>query len=134
MRQVTRQREAQADARRWVRRVAARALERLDMPGNLEEVLRKELIEVLPIRLPHALAVADLPLHHQDPFDRMQVAQARHENLVLITHDEKIAAYDVSVLMTRGQDWWCPRVSIPRGCWRGGALMSAVNHIIGVAP
>ena len=77
-----------------------RALGRLDMPGNLEEVLRKDLIEVLPIRLPHALAVADLPLHHRDPFDRMHVAQARHENLVLITHDEKIAAYDVSVLMT----------------------------------
>lgn len=75
-----------------------KALGRLDIPGNLEEVLVKDHIDVLPITLPHALAVADLPLHHQDPFDRMQIAQARLENLVLITRDPKIAEYDVDLL------------------------------------
>lgn len=75
-----------------------KALGRLDIPGNLEEVLGKARIQVLPITLPHALAVADLPVHHQDPFDRMQVAQARLEGLVLITRDPQIAAYDVQVL------------------------------------
>lgn len=75
-----------------------KAIGRLDVPGNLEEVLGKDHIEVLPITLPHALAVADLPLHHQDPFDRMQVVQARLEDLVLITRDARIAEYDVKVL------------------------------------
>ncbi len=73
-------------------------LGRLDFPGNLEEVLRASRIRVLPIELRHALAVGDLPVHHQDPFDRMQVAQARLEDLVLITRDEAIGQYDVRVL------------------------------------
>ncbi len=77
-----------------------KALGRLEFPGNLEEVLRKDHIEALPITLPHALAVADLPVHHQDPFDRMQIAQARIENLTLITRDARIAEYDVKVLRT----------------------------------
>ena len=75
-----------------------KTLDRLDFPGNLEEVLQKEHIEVLPITLEHALTVADLPLHHQDPFDRMQIAQARLEKLVLITRDPQICKYDVEVL------------------------------------
>ena len=72
-----------------------KALGRLDFPSNLAEVLEKDHIEVLPITLAHALAVADLPVHHQDPFDRMQIAQARLEDLVFVTRDPKIAAYDV---------------------------------------
>ncbi len=76
-----------------------KAIGRLDIPMNLEEVLGKAHIEVLPITLPHALAVADLPVHHQDPFDRMQVAQARLEGLILVTRDPKITEYDVQVLM-----------------------------------
>ncbi|NOX58594.1 MAG: type II toxin-antitoxin system VapC family toxin [Planctomycetes bacterium] len=75
-----------------------KALGCLDIPGNLEEVLGKDHIEVLPIALSHALAVSDLPLHHQDPFDRMQIAQARIEDLVIITRDAVIAKYDVKVL------------------------------------
>ena len=75
-----------------------RALGRLEFPGNLPEVLEQDQIEVLPIELPHALAVADLPLHHQDPFDRIQIVQARAENLVLVTRDPQISQYDVEVL------------------------------------
>jgi PIN domain nuclease of toxin-antitoxin system len=43
----------------------------------------------------HALAVADLPLLHRDPFDRMLIAQARGLGLCLITADPLIAQYDV---------------------------------------
>jgi len=75
-----------------------KAIGRLDYPGNLDEVLRKDHIEVLPIALDHALAVAELPAHHHDPFDRMQVVQARSESLVLVTRDARIAEYDVQVL------------------------------------
>lgn len=41
----------------------------------------------------HGLAVSDLPPLHKDPFDRIQVAQARVEGLVLLTADDQVAAY-----------------------------------------
>ena len=75
-----------------------KALGCLHIPGNLEEVLVADHIDVMPITLSHALAVADLPLHHQDPFDRMQIVQARLEDLVLVTRDPKIAMYHVQLL------------------------------------
>ena len=75
-----------------------KSLGRLEFPGNLEDILHEERIEVLPIRLGHAVAVADLPMHHQDPFDRMQIVQARIEDLVLLTRDAEIAKYDVKVM------------------------------------
>jgi PIN domain nuclease of toxin-antitoxin system len=36
-----------------------------------------------------------LPFHHQDPFDRLLIAQALSENIPIITRDEKIKLYDV---------------------------------------
>lgn len=75
-----------------------KALGRLDYPSNLEEVLARDNIETLPIKLAHALSVANLPAHHQDPFDRMQIVQARLEGLVLITRDPIMSRYDVEVL------------------------------------
>lgn len=51
----------------------------------------------LPIQHRHALAVAHLPPHHRDPFDRLLVAQAREEHAVLVTGDRAFAAYDVAV-------------------------------------
>jgi PIN domain nuclease of toxin-antitoxin system len=52
----------------------------------------------LPISFEHALAVRDLPLHHADPFDRMLVAQARCEDLTLMTADSAITPYDVRTI------------------------------------
>lgn len=47
----------------------------------------------LPISSDHALGLADLPPLHKDPFDRIQLAQARTEGIVLLTADEQVAAY-----------------------------------------
>lgn len=52
----------------------------------------------LPIDARHAAAVVALPMHHRDPFDRLLVAQARVEDLTLVTTDPSIRAYDVRVL------------------------------------
>jgi PIN domain nuclease of toxin-antitoxin system len=73
-------------------------LGRLDFPPNLPEVLEENQIEMLPITIPHALATGTLPMHHQDPFDRMLIAQANHEQLILITRDAHIEQYDVKTL------------------------------------
>ena len=60
--------------------------------------LRTEVgLEWLPISHAHCVSLAELPLHHRDPFDRMLVAQARVENAVLVTADSKLAAYDVAI-------------------------------------
>ena len=48
---------------------------------------------LLPISGEHAVAVGLLPSIHRDPFDRMLVAQARTEPLILLTNDAALAAY-----------------------------------------
>lgn len=55
-------------------------------------------IRVLPIKLSHVLGLSDLPHHHKDPFDRLLVAQAMAENLVVLSHDPQIARYPVPVV------------------------------------
>ena len=74
----------------------------LDEPtSNLDPASRRELGETLrslPITLRHGLAVADLPAHHADPFDRMMIAQAAAEDLVLVTRDPVIERYDIAWL------------------------------------
>lgn len=71
---------------------------RLEYPGNLPEVLAENRIEPLPVTLGHALTVADLPLHHRDPFDRIQIAQARLEGLTIVTRDPEFGVYGVALV------------------------------------
>ena len=52
----------------------------------------------LPFTLEHAAAVAQLPAHHRDPFDRALIAQARSEPLRLLTHDRALVAYGEAVM------------------------------------
>jgi PIN domain nuclease of toxin-antitoxin system len=47
----------------------------------------------LPVRALHAVRVADLPLHHTDPFDRLLVSQAMAEPLRLLTVDTALCQY-----------------------------------------
>lgn len=47
----------------------------------------------LDVSVDHTRATGDLPLLHVDPFDRMLVAQATREPMILLTRDVKIAAY-----------------------------------------
>lgn len=54
----------------------------------------------LPISLEHAGATRKLPTLHRDPFDRMLIAQAIFEQLVLVTDDRLIRAYRVKTLWT----------------------------------
>jgi PIN domain nuclease of toxin-antitoxin system len=58
-------------------------------------------VYALHVTFEHAIGVRSLPHHHNDPFDRMLVAQARCENLTLVTVDPAIAAYDVPTVDAR---------------------------------
>ena len=75
-----------------------RALGKLDAPDDLEEQLAAHRFEPLPITVAQALTAGSLPRLHDDPFDRMLIAQARGEGLTIVTADERIARYDVASL------------------------------------
>lgn len=76
-----------------------RSLGLLRVPDNLLEMLEANEMDVLNVTAEHGLAVAGLPLHHRDPFDRMLIAQARIEQLTLVTRDQNIPRYDVRTLL-----------------------------------
>ncbi len=63
----------------------------------VDEIERGGFIE-LPISARHGLAAGRLPRIHADPFDRMLVAQAREENMTLVSGDSNLAEYRVDLL------------------------------------
>lgn len=72
------------------------------LKANIDEVRTAALqsgFQPLPFTLEHAAAVAELPSHHRDPFDRALIAQAQVWPLHLLTHDEILAAYGEHVLL-----------------------------------
>ena len=81
--------------------IAIKARRGLELGIPVDEYVRSRLrlgrIRQLDIRLDHVLAVANLPEHHRDPFDRLLIAQAQAENLVLVTADPQMGRYDVPV-------------------------------------
>ncbi|MGD1069659.1 MAG: type II toxin-antitoxin system VapC family toxin [Bryobacteraceae bacterium] len=66
---------------------------KLRVPSNFAGKLAAESFESLPLRAQQTPAVATLEWHHRDPFDRMLIAQAKSENLVLLTADKTLGAY-----------------------------------------
>jgi PIN domain nuclease of toxin-antitoxin system len=80
---------------------ALRAL-RLPSPPSqfIPDALRILSIRSLEISHFHALTAGALPSHHRDPFDRMLVAQARSEDMVLLTADNIFAKYDVQTIFS----------------------------------
>jgi PIN domain nuclease of toxin-antitoxin system len=71
---------------------------RLEFDGDFAEELEANRFDILPIALDHAMAAATLPPHHNDPFDRMLIAQAQIERLTIVTRDRRIPQYGVPVL------------------------------------
>ena len=69
---------------------------------SLEDIVAEQQLinglQILPINLAHALYLKNLPLHHKDPFDRLLIAQAFVENLILVSADPKFAMYQVNLL------------------------------------
>jgi PIN domain nuclease of toxin-antitoxin system len=55
---------------------------------------------VLPIAARHSSVAASLPRHHDDPFDRMLIAQALYEGLTIVTRDPAFSSYGVPILST----------------------------------
>ena len=75
-----------------------RSLGKLRAPDNLADTVQEAGFAALPITLAHAEQAGMLPPHHRDPFDRMLVAQALAEGLVLVTDDALIPKYGVRTM------------------------------------
>jgi PIN domain nuclease of toxin-antitoxin system len=78
------------------------SLGRGDMPISGLEALkyfRQSGYRMLPVSPEHAAAIEVLPAHHQDPFDRLLVAQSMTEPLRLLTHDATVARYSDTVIL-----------------------------------
>jgi PIN domain nuclease of toxin-antitoxin system len=75
-----------------------RALGKLRAPVDLLDAVAAARFAPLEITFTHASIAGALPRRHGDPFDRMLVAQAKCEDLTIVTRDPEIAAYDVPVL------------------------------------
>lgn len=74
------------------------SLGRISMPAALDVGAVRAGVEELPVTWAHGRAAAALPPVHRDPFDRMLIAQALAEDLVLITRDQLMLRYDVATL------------------------------------
>ncbi|MFO7802392.1 MAG: type II toxin-antitoxin system VapC family toxin [Desulfovermiculus sp.] len=69
-----------------------------DAATRLPELLHKARMETLPMTMEHALAAGSLPGPHQDPFDRMLIAQGQIEDLPIVTSDPAFAHYSVELV------------------------------------
>jgi len=75
------------------------ALKRLDFEvDSLADSLAASGIQALDVDLRHVARVAQLPLHHRDPFDRMLIAQALCESMTLVSRDRSLSKYGVELL------------------------------------
>ncbi len=74
---------------------------KLTAPDDTDRVVEEEGFIKLPITLFHGDQAGMLPEHHKDPFDRMLVAQAQAEGLIMITSDRIIGQYMVRTLDAR---------------------------------
>lgn len=75
-----------------------KALGKVEAPSDLERELEENRFEPLPITIGHAYAAGALPRHHDDPFDRVLVAQGKAEDLVIVTRDPRFGLYGVGTL------------------------------------
>jgi PIN domain nuclease of toxin-antitoxin system len=80
------------------------ALKKLSLPSPpadcIPSFMAKQNLRPLSVTHLHAVRVFDLPPHHQDPFDRLIIAQAIVEQMTILTADRAFAKYDVEII-------WC---------------------------
>ena len=65
---------------------------------QLEKHLERRAVKILTPRSEHFDVLRNLPLHHRDPFDRLLIAQAIHENATLVSDDQLFSQYPVTLI------------------------------------
>jgi PIN domain nuclease of toxin-antitoxin system len=75
------------------------AIGKLEAPDDLPKAIAICRFEALSMTLAHAMKAGSLPRHHDDPFDRMLVAQSILEGCTLVTRDRRMNAYGIPILL-----------------------------------
>jgi PIN domain nuclease of toxin-antitoxin system len=75
-----------------------RSLGKLNVPDEYLSLLLDAGVQPLPVSVAHAAAVEYLPRHHRDPFDRMLVSQATIEGGALVSRDQALRPYGVTLI------------------------------------
>lgn len=65
---------------------------------DLKQLIAENGLYVLPITIEQTLFVSQLPFYHKDPFDRLLVAQAKIENMVIVSRDDALKLYNVPII------------------------------------
>jgi PIN domain nuclease of toxin-antitoxin system len=76
------------------------SLGKLKLPKGFYKAIEPAGFEILPLTLAHVQALDKLPMHHRDPFDRLLIAQAKTEQMLLVTHDAEFKRYKANLLLT----------------------------------
>ncbi len=74
------------------------ALGKLQIDGDIMTMIRRTNCLPLVVTWDHGIAAGLLPRHHDDPFDRLLIAQARCEGLTLVSADRMVRRYDVPLI------------------------------------
>jgi PIN domain nuclease of toxin-antitoxin system len=74
----------------------------LHLRQPIEDIVKEQRqrngVQILSVELPHVLMTGQLPLHHNDPFDRLLIAQAISEQFTFVSKDPEVARYAVNLL------------------------------------
>jgi PIN domain nuclease of toxin-antitoxin system len=68
----------------------------LPLEDYIKEKIKLEDFELLPIQLNHLGVISTLPFHHNDPFDRLLIAQAMTENIPILSRDSAFNNYHLN--------------------------------------
>ena len=78
------------------------SLKKLQIPTTIEALVDTHVlgngIHLLTLKKEHIYTLTKLPFHHRDPFDRLLISQAKHEELVLLTADKAFKHYDIKCI------------------------------------
>ena len=66
--------------------------------GTFYEFVKRNFISILPVTIEHCNRIVELPFHHRDPFDRIMIAQALVDKVVLLSADSRIKKYEIEVI------------------------------------
>jgi PIN domain nuclease of toxin-antitoxin system len=75
-----------------------KAINKLEAPNDMDSIIENRGFLKLPVSNFHGDMAGELPFHHKDPFDRMLIAQAQCESLVIVSKDGLFSNYSVQLI------------------------------------
>lgn len=77
-------------------------LGKLDLDIPIKELIESQqqanALQILPVELPHIFELSNLPAIHNDPFDRILIAQSNAEGLAIVSKDQKFSGYPATII------------------------------------